>query len=72
MLIIYISMHGGVLNSKALEWAGLDENSETPEGGVIAQLPGGNKPAGLLMEMAYMPVFDKLPQPSEDKMMESN
>ncbi|MCK5815974.1 MAG: amidohydrolase [Flavobacteriaceae bacterium] len=70
ILIVHISMHGGVLNSKALEWAGLDENSETPEGGVIARLPGGNEPAGLLMEMAYMPVFDKLPQPSEDEMME--
>jgi predicted amidohydrolase YtcJ len=36
-------MHGGVLNSKALEWAGLDENSETPGGGVIARLPGSNE-----------------------------
>ena len=70
VLIIHISMHGGVLNSKALEWAGLDENSETPEGGIIARLPGSNEPAGLVMEMAYMPVFDKLPQPSEDEMME--
>ena len=70
VLIIHISMHGGVLNSKALEWANLDENSKTPEGGVIARLPGTNEPAGLLMEMAYMPVFDKLPQPSEDEMMD--
>ncbi len=70
VLIVHISMHGGVLNSKALEWAGIDENTKTPEGGVIARLPGGNEPAGLLMEMAYMPVFDKLPQPSEDEMME--
>ena len=70
VLIIHISMHGGVLNSKALEWAGLDSTSETPEGGVIARIPGSNEPAGLLMEMAYMPVFDKLPQPSEDEMME--
>jgi predicted amidohydrolase YtcJ len=70
VLIIHISMHGAVLNSKALEWAGLDKNSETPEGGVIARLPGGNEPAGLVMEMAYLPVFTKLPQPSEDEMME--
>lgn len=70
VLLIHISMHGGVLNSKALEWAGLDKNSKTPAGGVIARLPGGNEPAGLLMEMAYLPVFDKLPQPSEDEMME--
>ncbi|RLA18909.1 MAG: amidohydrolase [Gammaproteobacteria bacterium] len=70
VLIIHVSMHGGVLNSKALEWAGLDENSKTPEGGVIARLAGSNEPAGLVMEMAYMPVFGKLPQPSEDGMME--
>jgi len=70
VLIIHISMHGGVLNSMAQGWAGLDEKSQTPEGGVIARLPGGNDPAGLVMEMAYMPVFDKLPQPSEDEMME--
>jgi len=70
VLIIHISMHGGVLNSKALEWAGINSDTETPEGGVIARLPEGNEPAGLLMEMAYMPVFDKLPQPSEDEMME--
>ena len=70
VLLIHISMHGGVLNSKALEWAGLDKNSKTPDGGVIARLPGTNEPAGLLMEMAYMPVFDKLPQPSEDEMMD--
>jgi predicted amidohydrolase YtcJ len=70
VLVIHISMHGGVLNSKALQWAGIDKNTKTPEGGIIARLPGGNEPAGLLMEMAYMPVFDKLPQPSEDEMME--
>lgn len=70
VLIIHISMHGAVLNSKALEWAGVDANYKTPKGGVVARLPGGNEPAGLLMEMAYMPVFEKLPQPSEDEMMD--
>ena len=69
VLIIHISMHGGVLNSKALEWAGLNENSETPAGGVIARLPGTNEPAGLIMEVAYLPVFAELPQPAEDEMM---
>ena len=70
VLIIHISMHGAVLNSKALEWAGVDGNYKTPEGGVVARLPGGNEPAGLLMEMAYLPVFEKLPQPTEDEMMD--
>ena len=70
VLIVHISMHGGVLNSKALEWAEVDENYKTPEGGVVARIEGSNEPAGLLMEMAYMPVFGKLPQPSEDEMMD--
>ena len=70
VLIVHISMHGGVLNSKALEWAKVDENYKTPEGGVVARIEGTNEPAGLLMEMAYMPVFGKLPQPSEDEMMD--
>ncbi len=70
VLIIHISMHGGVLNSKALEWAGIDENTKTPEGGVIARMPNSNEPAGLLMEMAYMPVFDKLPQPTGQALMD--
>ncbi len=70
VLIVHISMHGAVLNSKALEWAEVDENYKTPEGGVVARIEGSNEPAGLLMEMAYMPVFGKLPQPSEDEMMD--
>ena len=70
VLIVHISMHGGVLNSKALEWAEVNENYKTPKGGVVARIEGTNEPAGLLMEMAYMPVFEKLPQPSEDEMME--
>ena len=69
VLIIHISMHGGVLNSRALEWAGINDKTETPTGGVIARMPGSNEPAGLLMEMAYVPMFEKLPQPSEDGMM---
>ncbi len=70
VIIIHISMHGAVLNSKALEWAQIDENSETPPGGIIARLPGGNEPAGLLMEMAYLPVFGNLPQPSESELLD--
>ncbi len=62
-------MHGAVLNSRALIWAGIDESTETPAGGVIARLPGGNDPAGLLMETAYIPIFAKLPQASEEEML---
>jgi predicted amidohydrolase YtcJ len=70
VMLIHVSMHGAVLNSQALTWAGVDENSETPAGGVIARFPGTNDPAGLLMEMAYIPVMEKLPEPDEAEMLE--
>jgi len=70
VLIVHVSMHGAILNSKALEWAEIDENTQTPDGGVIARMPNSNEPAGLLMEMAYIPVFGKMPQPSVPEMLE--
>lgn len=70
VMLIHVSMHGAVLNSKALAWAEIDSNTETPAGGVIARMPGGNEPAGLVMEIAYMPIFAKLPSPSEEDMLD--
>ena len=70
VMIIHVSMHGAVLNSKALEWANIDDKTETPAGGVIARFPGTTEPAGLVMETAYMPIFAKLPSPSETDMLE--
>jgi len=69
VLIIHVSMHGAILNSQALAWAGLNSTSITPDGGVIARLPGTNDPAGLVMEMAYIPIFAKLPQPSKEELL---
>lgn len=69
VLIIHISMHGAVLNSQALKWAGINEKTPTPKGGIMARLPNSNEPAGLVMEMAYIPIFGKMPQPSEEEMM---
>ncbi len=70
VMLIHVSGHGAVLNSRALEWAGIDETTETPPGGVISRLPGSNEPAGLLMETAYLPVMAKLPRPGESELLE--
>ena len=70
VMLIHVSMHGAVLNSKALEWANIDADTETPSGGVIARIPGSQEPAGLLMETAYLPVFEKFPQPTEAEMLQ--
>ena len=69
VLIIHVSMHGAVLNSKALKWANIDADTKTPAGGIIARLPNSNEPAGLVMEMAYVPIMEKLPQLSEEEML---
>lgn len=62
--LIHVSSHGVVLNSRALEWAGIDASTPTPPGGVITRLDGSNEPAGLLMEQAYLLVRERLPHPT--------
>ena len=70
VMLIHVSSHGAVLNSKALELAGIDAKTETPPGGIIARVNGSNEPEGLLMETAYLPVFEKMPKPNETEMLE--
>ena len=65
VLILHVSLHGAVLNSAAMEWAGITADTPTPEGGIIERGPDGKEPIGLLMETAFLPVFAKLPQPAE-------
>jgi predicted amidohydrolase YtcJ len=70
VLVLHVSLHGAVLNSKALEWAGVNRDTPTPAGGIMAREADGKQPAGLLMETAFLPVFAKLPQPSEPERLE--
>jgi predicted amidohydrolase YtcJ/heat shock protein HslJ len=55
----HVSMHGGVLNSLALKMYGISAETQTPPGGVIVRKPGTNEPWGLIMETAFLPVFEK-------------
>lgn len=70
VMVLHISLHGAVLNSKALEWAGITRDTPTPAGGIIVRGPDGKDPEGLLMETAFIPVFAKLPQPAEAEMLD--
>jgi predicted amidohydrolase YtcJ len=70
VMVLHVSLHGAVLNSKALQWAGISRETPTPEGGIIARGPDGKDPEGLLMETAFLPVFAKLPQPGEAEMLD--
>lgn len=70
IILIHVSNHGMVLNSNALAEYGIDESTETPFGGIINRLPGTNKPAGLLMETAMLPVFSNMPVKEGDELLE--
>jgi predicted amidohydrolase YtcJ len=69
VLILHVSLHGCVLNSAAFKKVGIDANTKTPPGGVIARKPGGNEPAGLLMETAFVPVYSAMPKPSAEELL---
>lgn len=70
VMLIHVSGHGIVLNSKALSWANINNETKTPSGGVIARLNDSNEPTGLLMETAYFSlVLDKLPPMNEVDML---
>ncbi len=68
VLVIHVSMHGAVLNSKSFEKWGITAETPTPPGGVIARKPGSEEPSGLVMETAYLPIFGSLPAPTPDEL----
>ena len=55
----HVSMHGGVMNSLALKKYGISAATKTPPGGVIVRKPGTEEPWGLIMETAFLPVFEQ-------------
>lgn len=63
--IVHVSMHGAVINSKAMEKFGYTDGMPTPEGGVILRKDDGKALQGLIMETAYIPMISKLPIPGE-------
>ncbi len=57
--IDHVSMHGCVMNSLALKKYGISAATKTPPGGVIVRKPGTEEPWGLIMETAFLPVFEQ-------------
>jgi predicted amidohydrolase YtcJ len=70
VMIVHVSGHGAMLNSRALASYGIPAATPTPAGGVIGREPGGNEPNGLLFETAFLPIFSKLPGPTADETLE--
>ena len=71
VVLLHVSNHGCVLNSKGFEYFGIDETTETPEGGMILRQEGTNLPDGLLMEQAFAPIWPKIPQPSQEELLDN-
>lgn len=67
VMIVHVSGHGAMLNSKALAMYGVTAATPTPNGGVIGREPGSNEPNGLLFETAFLPIFSKVPGPDGDE-----
>ena len=59
--------HIGVANSKALELAGIDKNTEVPEGGEIRRDNKGEL-TGIVSEQALAFIFSKISIPGKDEM----
>jgi len=71
VMLLHVSGHGAVFDSKALELLGVGPETPTPPGGIIVREPGSKEPAGLVMENAFLPLEPKLPMPSPAVLAES-
>ena len=70
VILVHVSGHGAMLNSKALANFCITAATPTPTGGVIGREPGSNEPNGLLFETAFLPIFAKVPGPGDDETLE--
>jgi len=57
---MHVSGHMVVVNSLALERAGIDASTENPVGGVIGRREGSREPNGLLEETARTPIVEMI------------
>lgn len=67
--VIHVSMHGAVINSKAMATYGYADGMPTPPGGVILRRNGTQELDGLIMETAMLPMYTKLPVPTPETEM---
>ncbi|MEY2901917.1 MAG: hypothetical protein RLY89_1023 [Bacteroidota bacterium] len=68
--IIHISGHFCVLNSKGLELSKITAATKDPAGGLIRRVKGSQEPNGVLEEMAGIPIFFSLINPSDPAIAE--
>jgi hypothetical protein len=64
VIIMHISGHFCVMNTKGLEMAGINAASKNPEGGLIRREKDGKTPNGVLEELAAIPSMVKAVTPA--------
>ena len=57
VMVIHISGHFAVLNSKGLEVFNITAKTPNPEGGIIRRVEGSQEPNGVLEELAAIPLM---------------
>ncbi|MFM8633640.1 MAG: amidohydrolase [Planctomycetia bacterium] len=70
VILVHVSGHGAMLNSKALSVYDITAATPTPDGGVIGREPGLNEPNGLVFETAFLPIFSRVPGPDDDESLD--
>lgn len=58
IVIVHTSIHMCVVNTRMLEFLGIDENTLVPEGGIIGRVENSKEPNGYLEETAFNPVYE--------------
>lgn len=67
IMIIHISGHFAVLNSKGLEMLNITAETKDPDGGLIRRLPNSQEPNGVLEELAAIPYYSKALTPVSEE-----
>lgn len=67
IIIVHISGHFAVVNSKGLEKLGIDANTKDPEGGIIRREKNSNEPNGVLEELAAIPFMLQAIEPKSEE-----
>ncbi len=66
IMIVHISGHFAVVNSKGLELLKISSETKNPEGGIIRR-ENGDEPNGVLEELAAIPHYAKVLNPAGDE-----
>ncbi|MFT6827220.1 MAG: putative amidohydrolase YtcJ [Roseivirga sp.] len=67
VMIIHISGHFAVVNSKGLALLNITSETPNPEGGVIRRMPNNNEPNGVLEELAAIPLMPVVLSPKSEE-----